>query len=226
MNVCDIPGYIDAVLQEQLVRDASLLRLREDVAGFECLPFTLRHYLILRLADSPFIPPFRVPMEDDLEFFLWVVSPWYSESGFGRKLFRKCCRCFTHIPPPLFKTKRGLDRWKKRNDDRIKCLVVTIRAAQEYVTEALQDRPASGQVAVPGPSYYSDIIGFAAGLMREYPLTLDQVLTMPTKISFQLAKEATQYRHAVAGQNALLGNPSDRIKAAFLKTLAANASKN
>src|SRR5436190_23240372 len=77
-SVLEIPGFLEAVQREQFVRDAAFLRLSESVAGFELVPLTLRHYLILRATRNPLLWG-GLPSPNQLFNFLWMLAPLKSE---------------------------------------------------------------------------------------------------------------------------------------------------
>lgn len=227
MNVIDIPGYLDAVLQERLVRDAALFRLRESINGLECLPLTLRHYLTLRIADSPMLPPFRVPTEEELSIFLWVISPDYDpDNRRTRHRFLKKCRGFMEPRIPFLSTNRSKIRWQQKADNHHAAFISTIKAAQEYMTEAFQDIPPRAERAIMATAYYSDILGVCADLCREFGWTLEYALDLPVKVTFQLIRETITTHNAAFGQPTVMGNQSDRIKSDWLRQRNDQLTKN
>lgn len=210
---------IRAMEQERLVRDASLLGTLEHVAGYLVLPLNLTHYLTLQVADSPFLPPFgRIPTEADLAQLLWVVHPSYTRTGPNFKRFMRDCRNdFSPVPLPWLPTRRALARWQRKTDVRTARFVDVCKAAKEYVEEAFQDRPpSSGEY---GPEYYSSAISMAGALAREYGWSLDIILRLPLKVVFQCLNETREWMAATHGQKALMFNPSDRVKADYLRQL-------
>lgn len=223
----EIPGYLEAVQQERLVRDAALLDITETVNGFELKPLTLRNYLCLRIANSPMLPPYGVPNPVELAQFLWLLSTDYCFDQQKRKRFLKRCQCFTDVPKPIFKTKRAMKRWKTRWDESISSFVKTVNACNDYMNEALQDRPAQTQHnGIPEPDYYSDMISICASFGREFGWTQEYLLNLPVKCVFQYLKEMREY-YAIKNQRAaLLGNPSDRFKSDYLNKLNAELIKN
>src|SRR5438046_741906 len=91
-DVLDIPGYAVAVLKEQFSRDVAFLELNESVAGFELVPLTLRHYLILRSTRNPILWG-DLPTPNQLFNFLWLLSPEYNgPQTRARKRFQRRCR--------------------------------------------------------------------------------------------------------------------------------------
>lgn len=87
MNLTEqIPGLREAIAQEQLVRDASFLELREQVCGFDVDPLTLRHVLTLESIASPLLCGGQ-SYPHDFAAFLMLVKPC---KGFERwNLLRK-----------------------------------------------------------------------------------------------------------------------------------------
>lgn len=194
MRVLDIPGYVEALAQESLVRDVSLLGVRENLNGFECLPFTLRHFLLLKIARSPLLFTDEVPTLGELIQFLWAISPKYCVNRRKKKRFEKFCR-FLNEPQNF---------------------AITVDAAKEYIQEAFQDRPPQPAFGMSGPDYYSDGVSIIAPLAREYGWTCEMILNMPLKLSFQFLKEIREHIYASHGQTPLMWNPSDRIKSEWL----------
>jgi hypothetical protein len=52
--------HAEAIVQERLVRDAACIDLNESVAGYPVVPLTPRKFTLLRLLDSPYLPPYFI----------------------------------------------------------------------------------------------------------------------------------------------------------------------
>src|SRR5215469_9576092 len=97
----------EALQRERIGRDVAFLHtdrftVCERIGDFEAVPLTLFHCNILRLAGSPFLPPFA-PIDaiqpQELAQFLWVISPEFKpgcgrEATAARERFLKRCRKF------------------------------------------------------------------------------------------------------------------------------------
>ncbi len=216
MDLLEIPGYAVAVLKERVIRDAAFLGITESVGPFEIVPLTLRHWLILRMMHSPFLTK-ETPSPIDLLNFLWLLSPDFSPTNqkAKRQFARRCRRIF--FPPrylALVNTRFARAWYEVKREKRLTAAAEIIDAARAYVEESLQDRPPAPKAFGFDADYYSDAAFFCALFGREYGWRMDEILNLPTKVIFQLVNEIRQSR----GSKTPLCNPSDRIKAAWLKT--------
>lgn len=204
----DLPEYLEAVEREQLVRCAALLRLPEKINGFTVMPMTLNHYSILRIAGSPFLPPFRAPNYAELAAFLWVLNPGYCLDKKKRDKFLKTCRMFR---PPKY----GFRREARLVNSMLR-LAETAQAAQSYVAETFQDRPPAVSDGIQPVEYYADEISVVATLSREYGWSPEDIANMPLKVVFQYLKEICEHHAAMNGKPAMLCNPSGAITAKYM----------
>jgi len=201
-----IPNYAEAVGRERFIRDAAFLGVTETVAGYELKPFTLRHYLVLRIAKNPVIYG-DIPDPIELAQFLWICSADYCLSDRKRRAFLKRCRAFNPTRPLLFKTAR----WQRGYEATVKRFADTLTAAREYVAEASMDKPASRKNSGWHPDYYSEA-AFWVSLFK-YRYTPDEVLDMPMKVLFQMLQEARERNES----KPVMCNPSDRIRLEFMR---------
>lgn len=214
-SIYEIPGFLEAVEKEQLIRDASFLPVVENVNGFEVLPMRLWHYIALRACRSPMLPPFRTPSPEQLAGFLWLLNPEYSTDAGDRKRFMKRCRRFAAQTPPWF-FQYG---YKERTAKALACMADTLIAARNYVNETMQDKPGRVVGSVGGVEQYSDGASICGRLAREYGWSEYETLEMPLKRIFQYLKEIRDYEYASRGQTAPLGSPSEEIVADYLKKI-------
>ena len=213
--------YCEAIRREAEGRQFSALDLPSDIAGFQSRPLSLRMYIALRMIQSPFIPPFATPTEDDIVKFLWFVSPGYNPEGIGRSGIVAQCRSIYPPKEPWIKTERTIKTWTwKVLFAREEAARITF-AARTYMETALQDKPPENtkRTTVSAPSYYADWIGMMDDIAREFGWGRNEILDMPIAELFQHVKEISEDRAYRNGHNPVLFNPSDSIKTEFLKSL-------
>jgi hypothetical protein len=218
-DVLSIPGYAAAVLQEQFSRDVAFLGLPESVAGFDLVPITLRHYVVLRLTRNPLLTG-GLPSPRELFNFLWLLSPHYNRtSKWARRRFELKCR--RRFYPPLWMAlincRATRDNYGKRLHKRQVEAAKIIDAVKLFVEETMQDAPPKLAHQHFDPDYYSDPAFFCALFGREYGWTQEQILDMPMRRLFQYLNEIKQ-RNAVPGKSVPLCNPSDRVKASWMRS--------
>lgn len=155
-TVFDIPGYIEALDAEQLSRDVAFLPVPEFIGEFPAVPLTLERFLILRVAQSPFLMPSPEPTATHLATFLWVVSPEYK-----------------YQPPP----KHFLRRCRFKDET----FAEMVKASIEYMEDALMDRPVGPGACGFKASLYSDA-AFWCVLLKQ---PRAEVLNTPLKCLFQ-----------------------------------------
>lgn len=202
------PGeYAAAVAHEQLVRTVAYHDVIENIAGFPAVPLTLRLYSQLRLAGSPYLPPFRTPDVAETIVFLWAVSP--GRAARPRRTIPashlKKCRHLINPPRPIFR----LEKWRR---ECFACDIAhakIIHAAREYMDEAMLDRPPGGPAT--GPDYYCDECATVAALAREYHWSETAILDLPLKRLFQYLKAIREHHYLKAGQAPVLYNRSDDV---------------
>jgi hypothetical protein len=207
MHVLEIPGYVEALARERFLRDAAFLGVSETVYGFELKPLTLRHWLIMRIANSPLIGD-GTPSPVQLAQFLWSVSTEYSLEDSARRAFLKRCRKFQPPTPPwFFETKR----WRKRFNGAMIEMAKCLTAVRAYIDEATMDAPPRRQSLAFTPDYYSEV-AFWVGLFG-HSFHPDAILDMPLKVLYQLYKEALDSRSAGNKTKPIMFNPiSERVR--------------
>lgn len=208
----DSPKYRAALAREQLARSIAVHGLPTTVCGFTLEPLTLRRYSALRLASSPFVPPFETPTEAELVQFLFALSPDYTrDHGPGALLrFERRCREFRAPPRPWWPTRSAIMRWRKREAAALARRAELVHRCRDYVEEALLDRPRSGGRST-GPEWFSDEVSIIGLLAAAYSWSQKDILDLPLALIFQYTKEITATTCARFGQPILLGNPSDDV---------------
>jgi hypothetical protein len=125
-----IPGYREAVEQENALREAAFLLEQDEIDGVQVRPITVRHMLTLHGMRSPFVAGGEVRPRD-VVLFLWVVSP---------------VRGTTSL-------EAYSATFRKRNYVRL------CAAIRKFVEDAFQDAPAStGNLPVPFWSWAAGVV--------------------------------------------------------------------
>lgn len=201
------------VERERVLRDGAFLGLNEDIAGYPAAPLTLYHCNLLRMMNSPFMPPFDTPGPEDLAAFLWVVNPGFVPGTHpkairARRAFFETCRVFVKPAEPIFGLTYRIKKWEARAAEALQNFTEVVTAAREYMDDALQDRPPAEGPS--GPDYYSDFGHIAASLMRHYHgLDYDRIWKLPTKVVYQFLKEIREHNALSAGETPVMWTPSD-----------------
>jgi hypothetical protein len=221
MDLLSIPGYARAILQERTVRNAAFLGITESVGPFEVLPMTLRHWMLLQVIGSPLMRERTsddpaVPRPDQLQEFLWVLSPHFRPGDVKAKAAhdRKCRKTF--YPPrylPLLNTAGAQRRHERKCQERLTIAAEIINAARAYVTETMQDRPPVAATLGFQADYFSDAAFFCARIGREYGWSQEETLEMPLKRLFQYLNEIKQWN----GSKIPLCNPSDQVRSNWMR---------
>ena len=229
----DLPGYAEALASEQLARTVAFHGLSVTVGrlpspagrglgegpAFTHQPLTLRHYSALRLARSPFIPPFATPDSADVILFLWYLSLEFTPGSAAKRRFLDRCRPFCEPRKPFFQTRRARRRWEKNFMAALVLRAEIVHQCREFVAEAMQDRPArplDDPDGIPAPDYYADEASVIGSLAREYGWTEDAILNLPLARAFQYLKEIREHLYLVNGKTPLLTNRSDEILQEYL----------
>src|SRR6266436_5404501 len=115
------PPYLEAVAAERLSRDAAVLGVRESIAGFEVLPLSLFHLLLLRIMRHPLLAG-QVPSPVQLRDFLWALSPDYTpQNARGKKRLTRRCRKLFYPPRymALLNTRRARARYELKRQHKL-----------------------------------------------------------------------------------------------------------
>lgn len=221
MDLLNIPGYAEAVVKERVSRDAAFLaatdHVTENIGPFEVVPLTLRQWILLRMMHHPLLTG-EIPGPIDLFNFFWLLSPFFNPEGgsFKRRLLRRCRRAF--FPPTymvLWNTKRARARFALKREFRLQTAAKIIDAAREFIIESLQDRPPAQNTAGFEAEYFSDPCYYCALFGREFGWTEQVTMNLPLKRIFQYLNEMKSWH----GSKVPLCNPSDRIKAAWMRQI-------
>lgn len=226
-GLLEIPGYLEAVSRERLIRDAAYLAacpspvvpmVTERIGTFDVLPITLRHYVILRMKQNPLLYG-KPPDPAELAELLWVLSPgWVPDAKARDKWMRKHCKrmvppCCPKVHLPWF-----IRRWESRFLECDEFIAETTDAAVEYITEAFQDRPPGLKSSGFIPEYYSDAAFYIDLFGEAYGWPIETTLSIPLKALFQQLKRIV-HRNS---PKAIMFNPSDRIPMDYTAKLNAN----
>jgi len=207
-----------AIQSERIARDAAFLHssrfpLHENIAGFKALPLNLFHCNLLRMINSPFMPPFETPAPVQLANFLWVLNPDFTrENSPAKQLHFKGCRKFMEPRFPFFKNRWTIKCWERQAAAALLEFTKVVIAARQFIEESFNDRsPVVRANGIEDPDYYSDFCSINATLMRAYPgLIYEQIQFLPLKVVYQFLKEIQDHTARMNGQPALLWNSSDR----------------
>ena len=214
VDLSDFPRQqvADAVAHERLVRDASFLAVNENICGFEVMPMTVSHLVVLQLSNSPFLSR-RTPSPSELIQFLWLLNPSYHPTnGADRRRFLFRCREFTPQSAPFFNFGLRKAIYKRDAIERIERAAQVIDACRAYVAESFQDRPPRRQRAGVEADYYSDACWYCATLAREFGWSEKSILAMPLKRVFQYINLIRQTHDP----KAIMCNPSQNITAQWM----------
>lgn len=207
--------------REQLARSASLLPVTESIGGFDVLPLTLTHLVMLRVAKSPLLSGAHLPSPGDLAAFLWILSPEFTTApGPARERFFKRCRSeFMPVRKPWLRTRLAMIIWQRKEDDRLARAAELINAARAYVEEAFQDAAPPGEKSQARKEYFANEIGTCAWLAREFGWSEENIMAMPYKRILQYRKEIERDRGSKTPQF----NPSDAVVAKWQREQQAKA---
>ena len=192
----ELPEFRAAVADEWLQRTLSFHSLIETVEGFQLLPMTLRHYSALRLAGSPFLPPFATPGPEAIAQFLWALSP----SRRLRWLFLRRCRKFARESPRSILLRIRL-----------------VKKLRDFVEVTMADRPPrTVSDGIPEPEYYCDECSIVSAIARDRGWSELEIMEMPLRRIFQYLKEIREHNALRAGVPPMLCNRSEEVADKYL----------
>lgn len=177
----------------------------ENIGPFKAVPITLHRYEIIRLCGSPLLSG-QTPEPEELALFLWFLSPGYTFSESPAKLahFRKCRKLFYAPAKPLLRTPIALIFWQWRVATALAQEAMLLKAARDYLAEAMADRPrGGGQIVYDRPHYCCDTCDVVADLAREFGWSESAILHLPLKRVFQYLNQIREHNAGVNGQVAL-----------------------
>lgn len=219
----ELPEYLTALERERVGRVLAFHPIHDCIAGFEIRPLTLRQYSLLRLVDSPFVPPFETPTPQQLIQFLWILQPCFGPGEGDEKsdFFQRARELFIPPPPPRWWNGILLKRWYLKRKACELHEAKAIAAIRQFMEETLADRPeSSGNF---GPDFYSDECSIIGALSRENGWSEDAIMGLPLTRIFQHLKRIHETILVENGLPVLLSNPSDEI---IQRHLAAENQKN
>lgn len=157
-----IPGYREALEQEELQRNAAFLGVTELICGVEVLPLTLTHLCRLQCVGSPFTCG-GVPVPSDAAVLLWAVSPGYApKAWFRRYLFTRGIRKIAFID--------------------------AVTGINAYMADSFIDAPCGKEGFTP--SYWSGFASIIGLLSSEFGWSEREILGMPVKRVWQYVRIA------------------------------------
>lgn len=200
MNLQDIPGYREAVQEEQELRTRVLLGIGEELCGIEVRPFALRDFLHLQAINSPLVRGGFISRMDCLRFFVLQAAS-YRLPGEG-----------------------WLERWrlKRRNNKVIRALrrfttEDMIEAIQDFLDKAFMDAPASSLKSSASAS--SPIASGGAAIVdaiaRAYPFGLQEILSLELAFIFQLMR--LRFVAEGGSRAAIINRRSSRVVGEYLR---------
>jgi len=226
MKPTDVPGYWEAVEREQVARDTAFLCVSRQIHGFTVRPVTLRSYGELRLASSPFLPPFRTPEAEDVVLFLWRCSPDFTRqrTGMAWRRFKKQCQAFMPPVEPLFKTAKAMRKFDERSFDALVILAKLTTDLRKFVEDQMLDKPQGGGTSGM-PDFCSDLASIVDRLAGNYGWKEEDILDLPLARVFQYVKccRVTDYIQNVRGglkdNFPVMLNQSDKVIADYMADL-------
>jgi hypothetical protein len=164
INFHSIPGYTEAVQEEQRLRDRAYLDLPRFIAGIRVRPLTIELFNRLDAAGSAFVHG-RSPTAGDVAVFLWIVSYEWREIRTWRD---------------------RLVRWRFFRKIREHKFCQSVLAIDEYIVNAYMDAPAATGKSDPGRKKYTS---WNAVLIDEFAATygwsIKEIQSIPLDILFQ-----------------------------------------
>lgn len=191
IGIDEIPGYREAIDRERNVRENAFLGLRERICGFPVEPITLRHLIILRGIESPFVNGGECNKAECARF-LWVMRPG-----------------FVANPPGPFR------RWLHCQQVRRKSLLDLVPGIHGFIDGQFQDAPGTSQAGYR-VQYYSEAAGCVDLLASAYHWTEECILGMPMPRLLQYSKVIMR---RLDPQTPLF-NPSDRVRGEWMRRRA------
>lgn len=177
MSLLDaIPGYREAIEQEETNRAAGFLPISRTVAGIELRVMTLGDYLALRAMQSPLISG-QVPKPEQLTAFLWFLSVQYPTGR--RKFVKRHCRRFMFRSVPLIHFGGSMRRWSKHTKRVAEAIAKATHECWDYANEMLMDWPMSVVGAKFNRIHYAEGVGIIDRLATAYHWPESEILAMP-----------------------------------------------
>lgn len=213
MMIRDIPGYIEALREDQFKRDVCWLKQTHSVAGFEVREMTFRDYLMLRCLGNAFFVSGNLTSVSIIGF-LWTLSPEYPDWKAKRRLVK---RCLKFIPPPRPKLKWFLlrRRWERQSGECLNRANEVIAEIQSYLSEIFMDWPTSEKTENWNAPYWGEGADTCAAFARAYRLSFEDTLNLPMRGVLQCMREL-KFVSNRGKADASFSNPSDRVINQFM----------
>jgi hypothetical protein len=207
----ELPGYGQALEQERIQRLLAFHPMRYRIGGFEVTAMTLRQHSLLRLVNSPLLPPFETPEPQQLIQFLWIMSPHFTrgESAEKSAFFARARQLYIPPPPPRWRNRLLQLRWYYQRKGCELRESETLREAREFVQATFADRPEGGTEDLA--EYYSDEASIIGTLAAKYHFLPEQTMETPLTAIFQHLKRIHESQCLEHGLPVLLNNPSDDV---------------
>jgi len=199
----EIPGYREAIEREATGRESAFLSIPEFICGVPVSALTLRHVAFISQLSLRMPTDANDLSSEELELLLWILSPDYS----SRKSIARTFKRFRHT------LRFSFSRFRHGRQQIGVALAV-------YFADAFADSPpSSGGFQV---QYNSWIANHVDALSSEYSWPLEEVLSLPVKVAFQLER-ATAKRY---NPKAILFNNSDKVRLDWLRKKNAERINN
>lgn len=194
-----VPGLREALDREASTRDESFLDLPRLICGFEALPLTPRHLLLLNGVSSPFICG-GVPLPEDVALYLWILSPQFLagqsfRARWRRSRFLRRARSIEYIP--------------------------AVEAIRDHLDDAFMDAPSGeGGTAQPVACLTASLVDLFAS---EYGWPQSETLSTPLARLWQYRRLITRRDNPKA---VLVNRYSARVTGDWLAELNAANKRN
>lgn len=209
--VKDIPGYAEAIARESMLREAAFVPVTPDVCGFAISPFTLQHYLTLKLISSPFLTGLT-PSPNDLQAVLWLINPQHGSPPAHRE---HVARCRDFMPPIQPASRNWLLQgiWRRQYAAALRKAAEITDKLREFIDESLMDFPAGSGRKAFTTSYYGDGAWMCGMFAHHFGWDDEKTLHTPMPRILQYLKVIGD----IKGSTAPKFNPSDAVTARWLK---------
>jgi hypothetical protein len=200
MNLRDIPGFKEAVEQEQSARSSVLLGIGGEVCGIECRPFTVRDLINLQAIKSPFVSGGFISRMDCMRFLiLQSVSHRQPKAGWLERMLLKR------------RNSAVLRRVRRASTESM------IGEINGFLDDAFMDAPASSGAADSSAPIASSAAVMVDAIASEYSWPISEILNLEIAFVFQLFR----LRHVARGGNraALINRKSSKVVGEYLRKL-------
>ncbi len=189
----EVPSIRAAIEEEAALREPAFLGAPFLVCGLPLEPLTLRRYLLLITAQSPFVTGGATTPEEAARF-LWCLSARHNGAKVGLEEF--------------------LAEVAQLNYGEV------LEGIAEFLRYSFFDAPADGTEKRESVSYYSFATVYVDIFAKEYGWSYEDCMTTPLPVIFQLLRRITQRNDS---KEILFNPLSDPAKARWLESLNAPA---